>query len=127
MSAIKRLPAIFYTLPSRREPVRDWLLELDKSDRMKHNPHLGSSFDSFLEQEGTLHQTTARALKRLIARQLDMLMQEQGLSKTALAGKMQTSRSQLDRLLDPENDSVTLDTLVRAAHAVGRQVSLELV
>jgi antitoxin HicB len=94
---------------------------------MKKKPHLGSSFDSFLEQEGILHQTTARALKRVIARQLDALMQEQGLTKTALAEKMQTSRSQLDRLLDPENDSVTLDTLVRAAHAVGRQVSLELV
>lgn len=94
---------------------------------MKKNPHMGSTFDSFLEREGTLHQTTARALKRVIARQLDMLMHEQGLSKTALAGKMQTSRSQLDRLLDPDNNSVTLDTLVRAAHAVGRQVSLELV
>lgn len=94
---------------------------------MKKKPHLGSSFDSFLEQEGILHQATARALKRVIARQLDALMQEQGLTKTALAEKMQTSRSQLDRLLDPENDSVTLDTLVRAAHAVGRHVSLELV
>ena len=94
---------------------------------MKTNPHLGSSFDSFLEQEGILHQTTARALKRVIARQLGSLMQEQGLSKTALAEKMQTSRSQLDRLLDPESNSVTLDTLVRAAHAVGRRVSLELV
>ena len=93
---------------------------------MKNNPRLGSSFDSFLEQEGILPQTTARALKRVIARQLDALMREQGLSKTALADKMQTSRSQLDRLLDPENDSVTLDTLVRAAHAVGRQINLEL-
>jgi antitoxin HicB len=94
---------------------------------MTANPHLGSSFDSFLEQEGILEAVTARALKRVVARQLQALMKDQGLSKTSLADKMQTSRSQLDRLLDPENDSVTLDTLVRAAHAVGRRLHLELV
>ena len=94
---------------------------------MKKNPHLGSSFDSFLEKEGLLHEVTARALKRVIARQLDTLMKDQGFNKTSLAKKMETSRSQLDRLLDPENDSVTLDTLVRAAHAVGRELRLELV
>lgn len=94
---------------------------------MTANPHLGSSFDSFLDQEGILEEVTARALKRVIARQLGALMKDQGLSKTALAERMRTSRSQLDRLLDPENDSVTLDTLVRAAHAVGRRLHLELV
>lgn len=94
---------------------------------MTNNPHLGSSFDSFLEQEGILHQTTARALKRVVARQLGALMVEQGLSKTALAAKMQISRSQLDRLFDPENDSVTIDTIVSATRAVCGQVSLELV
>lgn len=93
----------------------------------KGNPHIGSSFDSFLEQEGNLHEVTSRALKRVIARQLDALMKEQGLNKTSLAKRMETSRSQLDRLLDPENDSITLDTLVRAAHAVGRELRLELV
>ena len=94
---------------------------------MNTNPHIGSSFDSFLEQEGILEEVTARALKRVIARQLDALMKDQGFSKTALAEKMHTSRSQLDRLLDPENGSVTLETLVRAAHAVGRQLQVELV
>ena len=94
---------------------------------MKANPHLGSSFDSFLEQEGILGAVTARALKRVIARQLDALMKDQGLSKTSLAERMRTSRSALDRLLDPENNSVTLDTLVRAAHAVGRRLHVELV
>jgi DNA-binding phage protein len=94
---------------------------------MTTNPHLGSSFDSFLEQEGILEEVTARALKRVIARQLGAIMKDQGLNKTALADKMRTSRSQLDRLLDPENDSVTLDTLVRAAHAVGRRLHVELV
>ena len=94
---------------------------------MKKNIHLGSTFDSFLEQEGLLETVTSRALKRVIARQLDALMKDQGLNKTTLADKMQTSRSQLDRLLDPENNSVTLDTLVRAAHAVGRRLHLEIV
>ena len=94
---------------------------------MTLNRHFGSSFDSFLKDEGILETVTARALKRVIARQLATLMKDQGLNKTSLADKMQTSRSQLDRLLDPDNDSVTLDTLVRAAHAVGRRLHLELV
>jgi DNA-binding phage protein len=94
---------------------------------MTTNPHLGSSFDSFLEQEGVLEDVTARALKRVLARQLSALMKDQGLNKTTLADRMRTSRSQLDRLLDPESGSVTLDTLVRAAHAVGRRLHLELV
>ena len=94
---------------------------------MKANPHFGSSLDSLLEQEGILEDVTARALKRVIARQLDALMKDQGISKTSLAERMRTSRSALDRLLDPENNSVTLDTLVRAAHAVGRRLHVELV
>ena len=61
-----------------------------------------------------------RAIKRVIARQLDALMRRQGLTKTELAKTMKTSRAQLDRLLDPENESVTLGTLTRAAKAVGR-------
>jgi antitoxin HicB len=91
------------------------------------NPHFGSSLDSMLAVDGTLEEVTARAIKRVIARQISALMKDQGVTKISLANKMQTSRSQLDRLLDPENDSVTLDTLVRAAHAVGRRLHLELV
>ncbi len=68
---------------------------------------------------------TARAIKRVIARQLDALMRDQGLTKSAPAKRMQTSRAQLDRLLDPENESVTLATLARAAQAVGRQLRME--
>ena len=63
----------------------------------------------------------------MIARQLDSLMEEQGLTKSALAKRMKTSRAQLDRLLDPENESVTLGTLTRAAHAIGQQLRMELV
>lgn len=87
---------------------------------------IGSSFDDFLKEEGIYEEVTARAIKRVVARSLDRMMKEQGLSKTALADRMKTSRSQLDRLLDPKNDSVTLDTLVRAAQAVGRRLHLEL-
>ena len=88
---------------------------------------IGASFDDFLKEEGIYEEVTARAIKRVIARQLDTLMQSQGLTKTELAKRMQTSRAQLDRLLDPDNESVTLGTLTRAAHAVGRSLRLELV
>jgi antitoxin HicB len=87
---------------------------------------VGSSFDDFLKEEGIYEEVTARAIKRVIVRQLDALMQDQKLSKTTLAKRMQTSRAQLDRLLDPDNESVTLGTLVRAAQAVGRHLRMEL-
>jgi antitoxin HicB len=82
---------------------------------------------AFLKQKGLYEGVTARAIKRVIARQLDALMHEQGISKTELARSMKTSRVQLDRLLDPENESVTLGTLTRAAQAVGRNLRMELV
>jgi len=88
---------------------------------------VGSSFDDFLKEEGIYEEVTTRAIKRVIARQLGALMQDQGLTKAALARRMRTSRAQLDRLLDPENESVTLGTLTRAARAVGRQLRMELV
>jgi antitoxin HicB len=94
---------------------------------MKKKGKIGSSFDEFLKEEGIYEEVTARAIKRVIARQLDALMQDQGLTKSSLAKRMKTSRAQLDRLLDPDNESVTLDTLTRAAQAVGRQLRMELV
>jgi antitoxin HicB len=94
---------------------------------MKKKGKVGSSFDEFLKEEGIYEEVTARAIKRVIARQLDALMQNQGLTKSSLAKRMKTSRAQLDRLLDPDNESVTLDTLTRAAQAVGRQLRMELV
>jgi antitoxin HicB len=94
---------------------------------MKKKGRVGSPFDDFLKAEGIYEEVTARAIKRVIARQLGALMQDQGLTKSALAKRMRTSRTQLDRLLDPENESVTLATLTRAAHAVGRQLRMELV
>jgi antitoxin HicB len=94
---------------------------------MTKKGHIGSSFDDFLKDEGIYEKVTARAIKRALARQLSGLMKKQGLTKSELAKRMQTSRAQLDRLLDPENESVTLGTLTRAAQAVGRQLKMELV
>jgi DNA-binding phage protein len=94
---------------------------------MKKKASVGSSFDTFLKEEGIYEEVTARAIKRVIARQLGTLMRDQGLTKSNLAKRMKTSRAQLDRLLDPDNESVTLGTLTRAARAVGRQLRMELV
>ena len=88
---------------------------------------IGSSFDNFLREDGIYEEVTARAIKRVLVRQLDELMRREEISKTELASRMKTSRAQLDRLLDPENESVTLGTLTRAAQAVGRHLRMELV
>ena len=93
----------------------------------KKKGRIGPSFDAFLKEEGIYEEVTARAIKRVIARQLDALMTDQGLTKAELARRMSTSRAQLDRLLDPEIESVTLGTLTRAARAVGRQLRMEFV
>ena len=98
-----------------------------KTEKTGKKGRIGSSFDDFLKDDGLYEEVTARALKRVLARQLGALMQEQQLSKTVLAKRMKTSRAQLDRLLDPDNESVTLGTLARAAQAVGRQLRMELV
>ena len=88
---------------------------------------VGSSLDDFLDSEDLYEEVTARAIKRVLVRQLSELMTREEISKTELATRMKTSRAQLDRLLDPDNDSVTLGTLARAARAVGRHLRMELV
>ena len=88
---------------------------------------IGSAFDDFLKEEGIYEEVQAGALKKVVAHQLAMAMKDQKLTKVTMAKRMRTSRSQLDRLLDPHNESVSLDTLARAAAAVGRQIRLELV
>ncbi len=95
--------------------------------KRKKKGRIGSSFDSFLKEEGVYEETTARVIKRVIARQLDAMMHEQKITKTVLARRMRTSRAQLDRVLDPQNESVTLGTLARAAKAIGRKLHVELV
>lgn len=86
----------------------------------------GQFFEDFLKEQGVLEDTTARAVKRVLAYQLATEMNRQKISKVEMARRLETSRSQLDRLLDPEKDNVTLATLARAAKAVGRTLHLEL-
>lgn len=90
------------------------------------NPHKGSTFDNFLEEEHLSDEVEAVAIKRVIAYQIEESMRQRHLSKTAMAEKMHTSRSALDRLLDPLNTAVTLQTLIRAAHAVGKTFEFSL-
>ncbi|WP_457654150.1 helix-turn-helix domain-containing protein [Rhodocaloribacter sp.] len=90
------------------------------------NQHIGSDFDDFLEEEGMLAEVEAAALKRVLAYQVRQLMQQQQLTKTEMAKRMRTSRASLNRLLDPSNPSVTLQTLERAARALGRRLRIEL-
>ncbi len=90
------------------------------------NKHIGTSFDDFLQEEGLLAVTEATAVKRVIAYQIEKEMAERQISKSALARMMQTSRSALDRLLDPENASVTLLTLESVAHALGKKLKVQL-
>ncbi len=92
----------------------------------KRNPHEGSSFDDFLREDGLFEEVQARALKRALAEQLQDSMESANLSKTKMAQIMATSRSQLDRVLDPENVSVQLDTLMKAAAAVGKTVEIKI-
>ncbi|MEA3175686.1 MAG: antitoxin HicB [Gammaproteobacteria bacterium] len=99
---------------------------MSKPRKMK-NPHIGSSFDSFLKEEGIFENVQTTAIKRVLAAQLEQARKAHKLTKLEMARRMRTSRVQLDRLLDPENDSVTLATLRRAAAVVGREVRLELV
>lgn len=89
------------------------------------NPYSGSNFDDFLAEEGILEEVSARALKRLLALQLSEIMLEVQMNKTQLAEQLQTSRSQVDRLLDPDNTAVTLASLDRLARAVGKQLRIE--
>jgi antitoxin HicB len=88
--------------------------------------NIGSDFDKFLEEEGLLEEATAVAVKRYIAFQLAEKMTESNLSKAEMARRMETSRSSLDRLLDPENSSVTLQTLQSAVQALGGRLKIEI-
>jgi|RhiMetdeSRZDD1v2_1073273.scaffolds.fasta_scaffold5207376_1 antitoxin HicB len=89
----------------------------------ENTPHIGSSLEDFLKEEGRLEEATATAIKRVMARMVEQAMQQQGLTKAAMAREMQTSRSQLDQLLDPDHPSVTLTTWQRAAAAVRTRIA----
>jgi hypothetical protein len=93
----------------------------------RSNRHIGSSLDEFLQAEGVLEETRAVALKETLAWQVQQAMEKENITKVEMARRMNTSRAALDRLLDPGNASVTLQTLSRAAHAIGRGLRIELV
>ncbi len=88
--------------------------------------HIGSSFEEFLKKEGTFEEITTKAIKRVLAWQIAAEMKARGITKLEMAKRMGTSRSQLDRLLDPDNDKVLLETVQRAAAAIGKRVSISL-
>jgi antitoxin HicB len=93
---------------------------------MSKNKHHGSSLESLLVADGLYEEAYVAATKKVIAAQIADAMKKKGLTKSAMALEMSTTRAQLDRLLDPNNDSVTLATLKRAAKALGKKLKLEL-
>jgi hypothetical protein len=95
---------------------------MNGTKKPKRVNHSGSSFDRFLEEEGIREEVEAVAIKRVLAWQLAQAMREQHKTKQAMAKQLRTSRSQLDRLLDPQNAAVTLDTMSRAARALGKRL-----
>jgi len=111
----------------RRSRIWSWLANGKGrwSDDRK-NPDFGSSFEDFLQEQGIAEHVNAAAIKHVLAWQIEQAMKEQGISKNQMAKRMRTSRAYLDRFLDPNNDKVQLDTMQRAAAAVGRKQRLEL-
>lgn len=93
----------------------------------KKKGRIGSSFEGFLRAEGAYEEASALAIKRVLAWQLESAMEKEHLTKNEMARRMRTSRSQLDRILDPDNDKIQLDTVFKAARAIGRELRLELV
>lgn len=92
----------------------------------KRNPHVGSNFDDFLKEEGMFEEVQAKALKRALSEQIEESMLAANISKVKMAEMMATSRSQLDRVLDPDNVAIQLDTLMKAARAVGKTVEIKI-
>lgn len=90
------------------------------------NKHIGSSFDSFLDEENILAETSAEALKRVIAWQIKNFLDINHIKKSTFAQRMKTSRSQLNRLLDPDNTTISLKTLVSTANAMGKHVHITI-
>lgn len=88
--------------------------------------HSGSSFDGFLEEEGIRDEVEAVAIKRVLAWQFEQAMRKQRKTKLAMARELRTSRSQLDRLLNPENASVSLETIARAARVLGKRLEIRI-
>jgi len=93
---------------------------------MKKNPHIGSSFRNFLKEEDIYEDVTTHTIKRVLAWEIEQAMKEQGISKAEMAKRMKISSGQFDQLLDPKSDKVQLNTIQRAAIAVGRKLHMEI-
>jgi len=93
---------------------------------MINKKYVGSTFDDFLEEQGTLAESSVVAIKRVIAYQIEQTMIQNSLSKSELAKRMKTSRSSVDRLLDPHNTSISLVTMEKAAQALGKKLEVQL-
>lgn len=91
-----------------------------------NNLHTGSNFDDFLKEEGILEESHANALKFMLAHELEKKMEEQHLSKSEVARQLHTSRTAINRLLDPTNTSITLQTLTKLANFVGKRLNITL-
>jgi hypothetical protein len=115
---------------TQKTPADELALARDRLKEMrswqKKNPHIGSSFDSWLKETGIREEVTAAAIKSVIARQLANEMKKK-ITKQRMAEMMKTSRAQVDRLLDPDNGSTTIESLQRAAKIVGRELRMQLV
>src|SRR5205814_1823065 len=116
-------PRLYYLSP---QLYSSWTAE-GSMKAMPENPNRGSSFEDFLKEEGILEASTTSAVKKVLAWQIEQAMRTQHITKSAMAARMHTSRSQLERLLDPEKTGVSLETIQRAAAVVGRELRIELV
>ena len=92
----------------------------------KRNPRAGSSFDDFLKEDGIYEDVQTAAIKKVLSAKLEAAMFDQNISKTDMARRLNTSRSQLDRLLDPDNETITLQTASRAAAVLGMTLEINL-
>lgn len=91
------------------------------------NKHIGSNFDDFLEEEGLLAKAQAVAIARVFAWELEAYIAKENQSKTAIARSLETSRSAVDRILDPENTSISLTTMAKLAEVMGKKLQITLV
>lgn len=99
---------------------------MEEEQPMPKNPHYGPTLDSFLEEEGLLEQAEAVAIKRVIAYELADILERENVTQADLARRMGTSKAAVNRLLNPENPSITLHTILKAAHALGKKVTFSI-
>lgn len=138
---LKKLPACFYRTLNGTEPIRENSTSgfgigpesnardpiVTRTSKPARSKHLGSAFEQFLVEEGIASRVKTIAIKRALAWQLTRAMESAGMNKNQMAKAMNTSRSQLDRVLDPDNERIQLDTMIKAAEVVGRKLRIELI